>query len=688
MSKIIDFFYRLNSRLNENKFIQAIKQSFTMMLPILFVGSLSLLFQSFPIDVVREFIETFSDGIIYKILNIIYIATFGFSSIYLLIIVTNRYYKVLANRLNTTIYACVNSIICYIILIIPSVLYGSKSILSYTNMNNVFVAMITALVATNLFHLITEYLIKSNVKITFTSSFNTALYVILPILASILLFLLISVPIYIGTNLNLNDFISKIIAYPFEQLGQTYLGGLLINFLSVILFFFGIHGRSVFQDIYTNVFATTNGQIVTNALFECFTLIGGVGSTLSLIIALLLFSNGKRKKKIAKSSIVPMIFNINEFIIFGVPIVFNPIYIIPFVLVPVVNYTIGYVFVASGILPYINSTFQWTTPVIINGFMGTYSITGSIAQILCLLIGTFIYMPFVKLDNIVSKKMATKMNQQVKEYYIECEELMVQPKIFGLNNHLSLHAETILLILEDNIKNDNIELHYQPQVMDEKIVAVEALLRFKYKDSEYLFPPVLIEIAKEKGLYKELSKAIVKRAIYDFKNMLQINKDIQISVNLNLDILHDKEFLNWLTSYVDDAKLPKFKFGVEVTENSKYKENKDLNKIFDILHIYGINVYMDDFSMGHTSIGFLQNTMFDYVKLDGKLVRNINNERSENIIASIIELGKTLHFEVIAEFVETKEQKNKLESLGCDRYQGYLYYKALPYYELVKVLKK
>ena len=53
--------------------------------------------------------------------------------------------------------------------------------------------------------------------------------------------------------------------------------------------------------------------------------------------------------------------------------------------------------------------------------------------------------------------------------------------------------------------NHNIELHYQPQVMDNKIVAVEALLRFKYKESQYLFPPVLIEIAKEKGIYKELS---------------------------------------------------------------------------------------------------------------------------------------------------------------------------------------
>lgn len=686
MSRIVNIFYIINTKLNENQFIQAIKQSFTMLLPILFLGSMSLLLQNFPIDSIRNFIETAADGIIYKILTLIYTATFGFSSIYVLVIVTNRYYKVLVNRLNSTLYVIINSIISYLVLICPSVLFNGSSILNYTNMNNVFSALITSLIATNIFHFITEFLVKSNVKITFSSSFNTAMYVVLPILGTLVISLLISIPVYLGTNLNINDFISKLIAYPFEKLGQTYLGGLLITFLSVILFFFGIHGRTVFQDVYLNVFSNS-GYIVTNALLESFTLIGGVGSTLSLVIALLLFSKGKRKKKIAKSSIVPMIFNINEFIIYGVPIIFNPIYIIPFVIVPIVNYSIGYLLVATRVLPIINYSFQWTTPFIISGFMGTSSITGAIVQVLCLLIGVFIYIPFVLLDNAVSKKMADKMNEEVKDYYIECENQMVEPKIFGLNNHLSVHAETILLILEENIKNHNIELHYQPQVMDNKIVAVEALLRFKYKESQYLFPPVLIEIAKEKGIYKELSKEIVKRAVYDFKNILKLNKDIQMSVNLNLDILHDKEFLNWLTNYIDDAKIPKYKFGVEVTENSKYKANPDLNKIFDILHFYGINIYMDDFLMGHTSIAFLQNTMFDYVKLDGKLVKNIDNERSENIIASIIELGRTLHFEVVAEFVETKEQQKILESLGCDRYQGYLYYRAMPYYELIKILK-
>jgi EAL domain-containing protein (putative c-di-GMP-specific phosphodiesterase class I) len=194
-------------------------------------------------------------------------------------------------------------------------------------------------------------------------------------------------------------------------------------------------------------------------------------------------------------------------------------------------------------------------------------------------------------------------------------------------------------------------------------------------------------IAKEKNLFKDLSKEIIKKAVNDYKLMLVHNPKLKISVNLDLDILHDKEFFNWLLNYIESSNLPKFQFGIEVTENSKYAANSDLNSLFKILHNYGINVYMDDFSMGHTSIKFLQDTLFDYVKLDGSLVKNLDNERCQNIIESIIKLGNSLNFEVIAEFVETEEQKSKLADMGCYIYQGYLYYKAIPFNELISILK-
>lgn len=688
MSKLVDIFYKIYAAMNKNKFLQAIKQSFTTIFPILAIGSAGLLLQSFPIDVVRNFIITFGDGILYKVLSLVYIVTFGFSSLYVLVILTSKYYRILSNDKKLTMYACLNAVLCYFHLLGPSVFFDGASIITYTNMNNIFVALITSLASTHLFVYIIKLVTGSRFKIKFTSSYNTAMNVIIPLFVSGVFFLSVSVVVYLTSGNNVNDFISLVLAYPFNKIGSTYFGGLLITFFSTILFFFGIHGRTVFEDVYMNVFSNSSDGIVTNSMFECFTLIGGVGSTLCLIIALLIFTDSKRKKKVAKHATFPMVFNINEIIIYGLPIIFNPIYIIPFVLVPIVSYTIGYIFISAGTIPVISQSTLWTTPTIINGLLATDSIGFALVQLLCLAIGIGIYIPFVLLDNVVSKRVNHEMGKELEQYLINCERNMVEPQVFNLNNHLELHAENVLLHLESNIKNGYVDLTYHPQVKDGKIISVESLLRFKYESEEKIYMPLIIQIAKERDLFKDLSKEIIKKAIFDFKQILLIDPNLKISVNLDLDILYDKEFMDWMITYIKQSTLPKNQFGIEVTEKSKYSQHLNLNEIFNVLHKNHINIYMDDFSMGHTSIAFLQNTTFDYVKLDGSLVKNIDNERSRNIIESIVNLGKTLNFEVVAEYVETHEQKYKLEALGCNIYQGYLYYKPMKVEDLIQELLK
>ena len=93
---------------------------------------------------------------------------------------------------------------------------------------------------------------------------------------------------------------------------------------------------------------------------------------------------------------------------------------------------------------------------------------------------------------------------------------------------------------------------------------------------------------------------------------------------------------------------------------------------------FGYTFALDDFSMGHTSLQYLQHNQFDLVKLDGNLVRSIlTNNRTKEIINSIVFLSKSLDFKVLAEFVETIEQKEALEQIGCLLYQGYLFSPAI-----------
>lgn len=103
----------------------------------------------------------------------------------------------------------------------------------------------------------------------------------------------------------------------------------------------------------------------------------------------------------------------------------------------------------------------------------------------------------------------------------------------------------------------------------------------------------------------------------------------------------------------------------------------------------GHTLLIDDFGMGHTSIVYLQSNYFDVVKLDGSLVRNIlKNSTDQKIVASVVELGEKLGVKVIAEYVETEEQRDKLKELGCFWYQGYLYSKPVALDEFIVWMKK
>ena len=103
----------------------------------------------------------------------------------------------------------------------------------------------------------------------------------------------------------------------------------------------------------------------------------------------------------------------------------------------------------------------------------------------------------------------------------------------------------------------------------------------------------------------------------------------------------------------------------------------------------GVKLAMDDFGMGHSSLMYLKEYDFDTIKLDGSLVREIlTNNNCRNIISSIVLLGKSLNYSVLAEYVEKEEQKRILHELGCEKYQGYLYSKAIPYQKLIKYISQ
>ncbi|WP_436635771.1 PTS transporter subunit EIIC, partial [Latilactobacillus sakei] len=192
--------------------------------------------------------------------------------------------------------------------------------------------------------------------------------------------------------------------------GNTLTAQIIYGFACTIFWFFGINGPAVANSVFAPISKVLTMEnldafqahkalpnIFTDPFSNFFTNFGGGGSTLSLLIVMLLFCRSQRIKQLGKLAILPGIFGINEPIIFGLPIVLNPILIIPFNLVPLINLLLSTMVTKWGLIPYTNGVaLPWTTPIGFSGYLSTGSIVASLYQFALLALGCLIYYPFIK----------------------------------------------------------------------------------------------------------------------------------------------------------------------------------------------------------------------------------------------------------------------------------------------------
>ena len=204
--------------------------------------------------------------------------------------------------------------------------------------------------------------------------------------------------------------IFKFLQLPLMNLGDT-LGAMVTAYIFLRLFwFFGVNGGSVVGAVFNPILQTLTAEnleffkngvgqthIICQQFQDLFATFGGCGSTLSLLIAMLLFCKSKRITELGKLALVPGIFGINEPIVFGLPIVLNPTMLVPFMLVPTINIVISYFAMSIGLVPICNGVnIPWTTPIIISGWLATNWV-GALLQAGLLVLGVFIYTPFIKI---------------------------------------------------------------------------------------------------------------------------------------------------------------------------------------------------------------------------------------------------------------------------------------------------
>lgn len=211
---------------------------------------------------------------------------------------------------------------------------------------------------------------------------------------------------------DIHNFIYSILQAPLLALGSGLTATLVAVFFTQIFWFFGLHGQilvnSVMEPIWQtlsleNLRAYQNNEplphIVNSGFIDTFTVgTGGTGMTLGVLILILIIGRSRQLKQLGKLATPAGIFNVNEPIIFGLPIVLNPLVVIPWILAPMVATTFSYLLMANGVVPPPTGVnVPWTTPMVISGVLATGSIAGGILQIVNLLIVMAIWWPFIRI---------------------------------------------------------------------------------------------------------------------------------------------------------------------------------------------------------------------------------------------------------------------------------------------------
>ena len=177
---------------------------------------------------------------------------------------------------------------------------------------------------------------------------------------------------------------------------------LIIAFLIHFLWFFGIHGATIITS-FTNAFVLANMASNVSGSFHVFAgdfinsfiTIGGSGATLGAVLYMAFMAKSRQMRELGKVAVVPGIFNINEPLLFGLPIVYNIDLVIPFILAPMASAMVGYFSIATHFVPKITAQQPWPTPVGLSGFIATQSWQGAIATILAAVVAAAIWFPFI-----------------------------------------------------------------------------------------------------------------------------------------------------------------------------------------------------------------------------------------------------------------------------------------------------
>jgi diguanylate cyclase (GGDEF)-like protein/PAS domain S-box-containing protein len=230
--------------------------------------------------------------------------------------------------------------------------------------------------------------------------------------------------------------------------------------------------------------------------------------------------------------------------------------------------------------------------------------------------------------------------------------------------------------LERALATNQLFVVHQPIVSTHtgRVAGTEALLRWNHPERGVLTPPVFLEMAEESGAIGPIGDWVIRQACIDARSWMDANivdGSFVMHVNVSARQLSDSGFVERVMGSLRDTKLEPLHLALEINETTMLNDNPAIMRTLTALKRLGVKLAIDDFGTGYSSLAHLRDFPADFLKLDGTLVRDIGLQGSDDpIVRSIIQLAHSLNMSVIAEWVTTDDQTQRLRLLGCDFVQG------------------
>ena len=256
----------------------------------------------------------------------------------------------------------------------------------------------------------------------------------------------------------------------------------------------------------------------------------------------------------------------------------------------------------------------------------------------------------------------------------------------GAVERLQLEAD-----LRGALIREEFELHYQPRVdlVSGRITSVEALVRWRRPETGLVPPAAFIPLAEETGLIVPIGALVLRLACRQMRMWRDAGHlNMRVAVNLSARQFRDPHLTEQISAILAATGLEGRHLELEITETSAMQDPENSKRVLEGLKALGITQAIDDFGTGYSSLAYLKRFPIDFLKIDRSFIDGLpSDEHDTNIVRAIIALGKSLDLTLIAEGVETEEQRAFLAAHGCHEMQGYLFCKPRPAVELADILR-